>query len=111
MRWMRRVINFLNRDISLRAVRLFMVLLMLGAVFGAAPSLKADPIVVGNWYEFQREPFCLGPFCPTASCTPSSTGPNCIPSPTGNSQFAPNPPWTFTLLGPGTITVTDAAQS
>jgi PEP-CTERM motif len=111
MRWMQRVINFINRDIRLRALRLFMVLLILGAVSGAAPSIKADPVVVGTWYEFQREPFCLGPFCPTASCTPSTTGPNCIPSPSGNGQFAPNPPWTFTLLGPGTITVTDVAQS
>lgn len=111
MRGMQRVIDFINRDVRPRGLRLFMVVVMLGVVVGAAPSIKADPVVVGQWYEFQRAPFCLGPFCPTASCLPSTTGPNCIPSPTGNSQFAPNPPWTFTLQGPGIITVTDAAQS
>lgn len=111
MRSMQRLINFINRDMKLRALRLLMVLLLVGTVVGAAPSIKADPIEVGIWYEFQRAPFCSGPFCPTASCTFSSSGPNCIPSPSGNSVFAPNPPWTFTLLGPGIITVTDAAQS
>src|SRR5687768_12060126 len=98
-----RVIAFLNRNTRVIAVRLFMAALMLGAVLGAAPSIKADPITVGTWYEFQYNIFgdpnahgCIsGPFM-------------CIPSPSGNSQFAPNPPWTFTLAGPGLITVTDA---
>ena len=101
-----RVITFFR----LRAPRLFMVALMLGAVFGAAPATKADPIVVGgNWYEFQFGGFCSGPSCPATACT---TGPfSCIPSPSGNSEFAPIPPWTFTLNGPGFITVTDVALS
>ena len=111
MRWWQRVIDFVNGDIRLKALRLFMVVLMLGAVSGAAPSIKADPIDVGTWYEFQRQPFCLGPFCQMVSCIPTPSGPSCIPSSSGNSQFAPDPPWTFNLLGPGTITVTDAAQS
>jgi hypothetical protein len=32
----------------------------------------------------------------------------CTPSSGGNSTYAPSPPWTFALGGPGTLTVTDA---
>ena len=100
MFWMQSVIAFLNRDIRFRALRLFMVVLVLGVVLGAAPSIKADPIVAGgNWYEFQF----LGAGSQAFACTAL-----CVPSFAGNSQFAPNPPWTFTLLGVGSITVTDA---
>ncbi|HJP92384.1 MAG TPA: PEP-CTERM sorting domain-containing protein [Pyrinomonadaceae bacterium] len=106
MRWMQRVIAFVNREIRFRALKVFMAVLMLGAVLGAAPAIKADPIVPGNWYEFQ---FGLGGISTGVACT---HGPgSCIPSPSGNTQFAPDPPWTFSLLGPGFITVTDVALS
>src|SRR5688500_18769088 len=92
---MHKVIAFLNCDIRIRAPRLFMAVLMVGGVLGAAPSLRADPITVGAWYESQYNSFG----CPNAhGCI---SGPSmCIPSPTANSHFAPNPPWTFTLTGP-----------
>jgi hypothetical protein len=81
-------------------LRFFMVALMLGAVFGAAPSLRADPVTVGgNWHEFQFLQAGTQAFACNSLCVPSSGG---------NAQFAPNPPWTFTLLGAGSITVTDA---
>ena len=103
---MQRVIAVLHRDIRFHALRFFIVVLILGA----GHSIQADPIVVGgNWYEFEYGVFCSGPSCPAIGCL---NGPlSCIPSPSGNSQFAPNPPWTFTLLGAGFITVTDAALS
>jgi PEP-CTERM motif len=96
----------LHRDVRRRNLRVFMVVLMLGAVFGAAPSIQADPIEVGNWYEFQ-----FGTFSDPRAVGCISGPTMCIPSPSGNSQFAPDPPWTFTLLGQGFITVTDAALS
>ena len=99
MRWMQRVIAVLNRNLRFHVLRLFMVVLMLGAVSAAAPSIQADPIVVGgNWYEFQF----LGPGSQGTACV------LCTPSIAGNSQFAPNPPWTFTLSQAGILTVTDA---
>jgi hypothetical protein len=110
MLWMQRVIAFLNRDLRVCVLRLVMVGLMLGTVLGAASSTPADPIVVGgNWYEFQVGALCGGFVCPATGCLNGPVG--CIPSPSGNSQFAPDPPWTFTLVGPGTITVTDIALS
>ena len=69
-----RVIVVLNRALRSGSLRLFMVVLMLGAVLGAAPSIKADPIVVGgNWYEFQ---FFGGGSQGSACglCTPSIAG-------------------------------------
>ena len=93
---------FSNCDTRVIALRVFMAALMLGAVLGAAPSIRADPINIGTWYEFSYNFFGD----PNAgACAPLT----CIPSPSGNSVFAPNPPWTFTLAGPGLITVTDAA--
>jgi hypothetical protein len=100
---MHRVIAFLNCDTRVIALRLFMAALMLAAIFGAAPSVQADPITPGIWYEFQYNIFG------DPNATGCISGPTmCIPSPSGNSQFAPNSPWTFTLAGPGLITVTDA---
>ena len=81
-------------------LKFLMVALMLGAIFGAAPSIRADPVTVGgNWHEFQFLQSGTQAFGCNALCTPSFGG---------NSQFAPNPPWTFTLFGVGSITVTDA---
>jgi hypothetical protein len=91
MLWMHRV--------RFSAPRVFMLVLMLGTALGAASSIHADPIVVGgNWYEFQF----LGPGSQATACT------ICTPSIAGNSQFAPNPPWTLTLTQAGVLTVTDA---
>ena len=85
--------------VSFSALRVFMLVLMLGIALGAASSVHADPIVVGgNWYEFQF----LGGGSQGSACA------LCTPSIAGNSQFAPNPPWTFTLTQPGILTVTDA---
>jgi hypothetical protein len=96
---MQRFIAVLSRDLRSRTLRFFIVAILLGAVFGAAPSIQADPIVVGgNWYEFQF----------TVSGSQASACTICFPSVAGNSQFAPNPPWTFTLSQAGVITVTDA---
>lgn len=93
-------IVFRNGNGAFRNLKLFMIVLMLGIVLGAAaPSIRADPIVIGgNWYEFGF----TGPGSQGTACT------FCVPSIAGNSQFAPNPPWTFTLSQGGSITVTDA---
>lgn len=97
MLWTKRVV--LNRHIKFDRLTLFMVVLMFGVIWGAASPIQADPIVVGgNWYEFQF----LGPGSQGTACA------LCTPSIAGNSQFAPNPPWTFTLSQAGVLTVTDA---
>ena len=69
------------------------------------PSASADPVPVGGpfgglWQEFAF----AGPGSFATACVA------CTPSSGGNSQFAPNPPWTFFILGPkaGNLTVTDA---
>ena len=97
----RRVIAFLNLNVRFRVLRLFMVAVMLGAILGAASSTRADPVIVGgnNWQEFQFLQAGTQAFACNALCVPSFGA---------NSQYAPNPPWTFTLLGVGSITVTDA---
>src|SRR6266508_3953532 len=64
-----------------------------------APIAGATPVPVGGlWQEFH--------FAGTGSFA-TACG-SCVPSSAGNSQFAPAPPWTFNLGGPGTLTVTDA---
>jgi hypothetical protein len=67
--------------------------------FAFAPAAGADPVPVGGvWQEFH--------FNDTGSFA-TGCGP-CVPSSSGNSAFAPAAPWTFTLSGAGTLTVTDA---
>jgi hypothetical protein len=82
---------------------LFSSALLLLLSLGTAAVSKADPVVVGGkWYEF-----LFGAAGSFATACPSST---CGPSPTGNSIFAGDPPWTFTLGAEGgTLTVTDAS--
>lgn len=68
----------------------------LTALFGLASF--GGPVVTGVWYEFG---FDTPPDNAVAcvACTPSS----------GTlTVYADDPPWTFVLGGPGTITVTDA---
>jgi hypothetical protein len=81
-------------------LRLFtLALAVLGVILTLAPPVSADPITVGNpnWYEFT--------FGGGGSFGTSGTGD--VPSSGGNSQYAPNPPWTFSG-GPVTVTLTDA---
>lgn len=67
----------------------------LSATAQAAPIVVDDPL----WYEFS--------FAGTGSDATAGIG--TIPSSGGNSQYAPDPFWTFTLgAGGGTLTVTDA---
>lgn len=72
------------------------------------PSASADPVPVGGavasvgglWQEFSfAGPGSFGTAC--VGCTPSDAG---------NSEYAPNPPWTFFMPGPkaGNLTVVDA---
>ena len=63
--------------------------------------LHATEITVGNanWYEFSFSAVNVN----ATGCTGS-----CVPSSGGNSEYAPNPPWTFTSALPVTLTVTDA---
>ena len=81
--------------------KMLMFVVVVGAIFATASSARADPITVGgNWFEFQFG--AAGSFA--GSCIVG-----CTPSSGGNSTFAGNPPWTFTLgTGGGTLTVTDA---
>src|SRR5262245_47358849 len=72
------------------------------------PSASADPVPVGGpvasvgglWQEF----LFAGPGSFATACG------GCVPSSGGNSQFAPDPPWTFFIVGPkaGNLTVVDA---
>jgi hypothetical protein len=71
------------------------------AVSVFVPAAGATPVPVGGlWQEFH--------FAGTGSFA-DACGP-CVPSSAGNSQFVGAPPWTFTLSGPGRLTVTDAFQ-
>ena len=79
----------------------------LGAIV-FVPSASADPVPVGGpvasvaglWQEFSF----LGPGSFGDACT------GCTPSSAGNSEYAPDPPWTFFIVGPkaGNLTVVDA---
>ena len=72
--------------------------LTVGAV-ALAPAAGADPVPVGGlWQEFWFDG--AGSFATACS--------GCLPSSSGNSTYAPNPPWTFSLDVAGTLTVTDA---
>lgn len=87
--------------------RILMFLVAVGAIFGMASSVRADPVVVGGpWYEFSF----TGAGAFARGCSPTDPGGlGCTPSSGGNSTFAGAPPWTFTLgAGGGTLTVTDA---
>lgn len=80
-----------------------MTLILAVTVLGAASSTHADPVPVGGlWQEF----IFGAPGSQAFGCGP------CEPSSSGNSQFAPVPPWTFTLgPGGGFFTITDAFLS
>jgi hypothetical protein len=76
-----------------------MLFVVVMVALGQAKTAQADPVSVGGpWYEFFfREPGSTAERC--ISCTPS---------PSGNSAYAPNPPWTFTVpAGGALLTVTD----
>jgi hypothetical protein len=74
--------------------------LVMGGV-ALAPAAGATPVPVGAvWQEFG--------FGTTGSFATSGVG--FVPGPAGTTTFAPDPPWTFTLAGPGTLSVTDAFQ-
>lgn len=73
---------------------------VLGCLLLAAPA-KADPVSLGVWYEFAFG----GPGSSATACTPL-----CTPSSGTPTSYAPSPPWTFTLTGPGFLVVTDAFQ-
>ena len=78
-----------------------MSLILTVIVLGSASSIQADPITVGVWHGF----FFGGPGSQAIGCSSAI----CVPSQGGNAQFAPSPPWTFTLgAGGGFLTVTDA---
>jgi hypothetical protein len=78
----------------------FMVVLV--ALVLSVPA-RADSINVNDplWYEFG---FGL-------AGTYAYDGSGTIPSSGGNSQFAPDAPWTFTASDPAFLTVTDAFQA
>lgn len=79
----------------------FVLALAAVAFLGTATPAVAAPIVVGDplWYEFGFS----GPGTFAVAC------PGCVPSSAGNSQFASDPPWTFTApTGGAVLTVTDA---
>ena len=94
------VIRLMKAGISAYAKKALMGLIVVGTVLGAASSIRADPIPVGGlWQEF----IFGAPGSQAINCDP------CEPSASGNSQFAPVPPWTFTLgPGGGFFTITDA---
>ena len=96
------VIGITKASISVFARKALMSLIVAGAVLVTAPSIHADPITVGGlWQEFSFG----GPGSSAGACTIAT----CIPSPAGNAEFLPTPPWTFTLgPGGGFLTITDA---
>lgn len=72
--------------------------LLLSATAQAAPIVVNDPL----WYEFGFD----GPG------SDATDGDGTVPSSSGNSQYAPDPFWTFTLgAAGGTLTVTDAFEN
>ena len=91
-----KVTGILNVGIGAYAKKALMSLAVAGIVLGTASSISADPITVGVWQQFTfGGPGSFGSGC--TGCTP-----------TANSEFAPVPPWTFTLgPGGGTLTITD----
>ena len=96
------VIGIMKAGISAYAKKALMSLIVAATVVGSASSIRADPITVGGlWQELSFG----APGSPALSCGVAG----CVPSSSGNSQSAPNPPWTFTLgPGGGLLTVTDA---
>ena len=95
-----KVVRIMNARISAYVKKALMGLIVAGTVLGAASSIRADPITVGGlWQEF----IVGAPGSQAINCDP------CEPSASGNSEFAPVPPWTFTLgSGGGFFTITDA---
>ncbi|HEX5875277.1 MAG TPA: PEP-CTERM sorting domain-containing protein [Pyrinomonadaceae bacterium] len=91
-----KVTGILKAGISAYAKNALMSLVVAGIVLGVASSTRADPIDIGVWQQFTfGGPGSFGSGC--SFCTP-----------TENSQFAPVPPWTFTLgPGGGSLTITD----
>lgn len=83
-----------------KTAKIALLVAVMAAFLGMATTVRADPVPVGGpWQEFQFG----GPGSQGVACM------GCVPSSGGNSVFAPNPPWTFTLgAGGGTLTVTDA---
>ena len=95
------VIKVMKARISVYAKQALMSLIVAGAVLGAASSVRADPVPLGTWLEFRFN--AAGAFA--GECNVNL----CVPSISGNTQFAPTPPWTFTLgPGGGLFTITDA---
>jgi hypothetical protein len=79
----------------------FSVLILLIVGLCMVPALvHADPITVGDplWYEFL---FGVAPSL-------GSNGTGAVASSGGNSQYAPDNPWTFTLASGSRVTITDA---
>ena len=96
------VVEVMKAGINACGKKALMSLILAGTVLGAASSIKADPVTVGSlWHEF----IFGGPGAQAFGCFPTT----CVLSSGGNSQFAPAPPWTFTLgPGGGFLTVTDS---
>jgi PEP-CTERM motif-containing protein len=100
---MRRPLDQNNRGDAVYTRRGFgvMALGVAALLFAGAARVHADPITVPGtppWYEFT--------FDGAGSFATSGTGDT--PSDAGNSQYAPNPPWTFTSATPVHVTLTDA---
>ena len=95
------LIKVMKARIRIYAKQALMSLIVAGAVLGAASSVRADPVPLGTWLEFRFN--AAGAFA--GECNVNL----CVPSSAGNTQFAPIPPWTFTLgPGGGLFTITDA---
>ena len=71
-----------------------------------AALAHAGPVTIGGlWYEF----YFTGVGSQVQMCSVTNAG--CVPSPSSNSSFAPDPPWTFTAPANGAIlTVTDVQK-
>jgi len=86
-------------------MRKLSVLILLVVGLCMVPALvQADSITVGDplWYEFH---FGL-------AGTFATTGVDeCVPSSSGNSQFAPDPAWTFATASGTRVTIVDAFQA
>lgn len=95
------VLNVKKAASLCKPAKMALLIALMAAFFGMATTVRADPVPVGGlWQEF----LFAGPGSQGGACAGS-----CTPSSGGNSQDAPNPPWTFTLAaGGGTLTVTDA---
>jgi hypothetical protein len=67
----------------------------------ASTPVAASPILTGTWYEFL--------FGGVGSALTAGTGG--VPGTNPDSTFAPDAPWTFTLVDPAELVVTDAFAS